>query len=45
VAQHFDQELTVRALEDAYEEVCASPVGQERVKRLPVLPAPVAESA
>jgi colanic acid/amylovoran biosynthesis glycosyltransferase len=45
VAQQFDQELTVRALEDAYEEVCAQPVGQERAKRVSVLPAPVAESA
>ena len=27
VAQQFDQELTVRALEDAYEEVCARPAG------------------
>jgi colanic acid/amylovoran biosynthesis glycosyltransferase len=44
VAQQFDQELTVRALEDAYEEVCAQPVGQERAKRVSVLPAPVAES-
>jgi colanic acid/amylovoran biosynthesis glycosyltransferase len=35
VAQQFDQELTVRALEDAYEE---------RAKRVDVLPAPVAES-
>jgi colanic acid/amylovoran biosynthesis glycosyltransferase len=44
VAQHFDQELTVCALEDAYEEVCARPLGQEREKRVGVLPAPVAES-
>ena len=44
VAQQFDQELTVRALEDAYEEACAQPVGQERAKRVSVLPAPVAES-
>jgi colanic acid/amylovoran biosynthesis glycosyltransferase len=45
VAQQFDQELTVRALENAYEEVCAQPLGQERAKRVNVLPAPVAESA
>jgi colanic acid/amylovoran biosynthesis glycosyltransferase len=45
VAQQFDQELTVRALEDAYEEVCARPLEQERTKRVSVLPAPVAESA
>jgi colanic acid/amylovoran biosynthesis glycosyltransferase len=44
VAQHFDQELTVRALEDAYEEVCARPLGQERESRVRVLTAPVAES-
>jgi colanic acid/amylovoran biosynthesis glycosyltransferase len=44
VAQRFDQELTVRALEDAYEEVCARPLEQERTKQVSVLPAPVAES-
>ncbi len=45
VAQHYDQEVTVRALEDVYEEVCARPVAQERQKRVSVLPAAVAESA
>jgi colanic acid/amylovoran biosynthesis glycosyltransferase len=45
VEQQFDQDLTVRALEDAYEEVCARRVGQEREKRVDVLPAAVAESA
>jgi colanic acid/amylovoran biosynthesis glycosyltransferase len=44
VAQQFDQELTVRALEDTYEEVCARRVGQEQEKRVSVLPAAVAES-
>jgi colanic acid/amylovoran biosynthesis glycosyltransferase len=45
VAQQFDQELTVRTLEDVYEEVCAHRAGQEREKRVGVLPAAVAESA
>ncbi|PZR78394.1 MAG: colanic acid biosynthesis glycosyltransferase WcaL [Chthoniobacterales bacterium] len=45
VAQKFDQELTVRALEDVYEEVCARPLLQEREKPVSVLPAAVVESA
>jgi colanic acid/amylovoran biosynthesis glycosyltransferase len=44
VAQRFDQELTVRALEDVYEAICARRVGQEREKRVAVLPAAVAET-
>ncbi len=45
VAQNFDQEVTVRALEDVYEEVCARRMAPERKKNLAVLPAAVAESA
>jgi colanic acid/amylovoran biosynthesis glycosyltransferase len=45
VAQNYDQEVTVRALEDVYEEICAHRVAQEQAKRVAVLPRAMAESA
>jgi len=44
VAEKFDQEGTIRALEDLYEELC-TPLRQEQEKGAPALAAAVAESA
>jgi glycosyltransferase involved in cell wall biosynthesis len=45
VIGNFDQEVTVRALEDVYEEICMPGLAHEQKNAIAVLPATVAESA
>ena len=45
VAENFDQEMTIRELEQIYEEMCATGVTQESRQGAVALPAPLIESA
>ncbi|MBV9008513.1 MAG: glycosyltransferase [Verrucomicrobia bacterium] len=45
VTGSFDQQVTVRALEDVYEEICRPELARQSRKAVAVLPATVAESA